>query len=316
VAALDVVTAVINCDGPFGHLGLAEARAALAAGSHYLDTSGEQRHVHQVHDLQRQAVAAGVAQVPAATDGGVPGDLLAHLIGDRLGPLADLTVAHLLEGTGAMSRGSLRSLLASADDLASGGLRHSAGGWQPAGGPVRSLLTVPGRQDPVPVVRFPLPEVVSIPRHVTVDEVDGAVAAATLDALAGGLPGEDDIDSLPEGPTPAQRAGGRFTVAVIGHGIDGGAATALAEGADTYGTTAVIAAACALRLAEGPPRSGVLAPAQAFEPRELLDSLATVGLSWRIEARRRQPVGSLWWGPTSRHRAGPPPSTPPRPTAG
>jgi PAS domain S-box-containing protein len=33
-------------------------------------------------------------------------------------------------------------------------------------------------------------------------------------------------------------------------------------------------------------------------------------------ARRRQPVGSLWWGPTSRHRAGPPPSTPPRPTAG
>jgi short subunit dehydrogenase-like uncharacterized protein len=54
------------------------------------------------------------------------------------------------------------------------------------------------------------------------------------------------------------------------------------QGIDTYGTTAVIAAECALRLTIGPAKPGVLAPAQAFDPASFLDSLAEHGIRYAI----------------------------------
>jgi short subunit dehydrogenase-like uncharacterized protein len=55
------------------------------------------------------------------------------------------------------------------------------------------------------------------------------------------------------------------------------------RGTDTYGTTAVIAAESALCLTAEPARPGVLAPAQAYDPAEFLNSLTAHGIHWTIE---------------------------------
>jgi short subunit dehydrogenase-like uncharacterized protein len=50
------------------------------------------------------------------------------------------------------------------------------------------------------------------------------------------------------------------------------------RGPDTYGSTAVIAVEAARRLALGAAPPGVLAPAQAFDPADLLAFLADRGI--------------------------------------
>lgn len=87
-ASLRGCAALINCAGPFTRSGEALARAAIAAGCHYTDTSGEQLHIKQIFDtLAADAERGGVTVVPAATDGGVPGDLIAHLLAERVEPV-------------------------------------------------------------------------------------------------------------------------------------------------------------------------------------------------------------------------------------
>jgi short subunit dehydrogenase-like uncharacterized protein len=51
---------------------------------------------------------------------------------------------------------------------------------------------------------------------------------------------------------------------------------------DTYGITAVIAAAAARRLVTDGARPGVLAPAQAFDPAAFLADLAPHGVTWTV----------------------------------
>lgn len=55
-------------------------------------------------------------------------------------------------------------------------------------------------------------------------------------------------------------------------------------GTDTYGTTAVIAVEAARRLVTDGAVSGVLTPAQAYDPAGFLDFLAPHGISWAITA--------------------------------
>lgn len=70
--------------------------------------------------------------IPAMTDAGLPGDLIAHLLAERLGPVEQIVCAHLITGTGEPpSRGSLRSLQAIQESFASGGLSYLDGEWRP-----------------------------------------------------------------------------------------------------------------------------------------------------------------------------------------
>jgi short subunit dehydrogenase-like uncharacterized protein len=97
VAAFEGADAVINCAGPFTVSGDAIVRAAIRARTHYVDTCGEQFFIKHIYDAYADSAAqAGVTVIPAATDGGVPGDLLAHLIAADLGPLDELVSAHVI----------------------------------------------------------------------------------------------------------------------------------------------------------------------------------------------------------------------------
>jgi len=257
VRAFDDCAAVINCAGPFTGTGLAVIRAAVAAGCHYVDTAGEQAYVAAVFDT---VTAEDVTVVPAANDGCAPVDLLAHL----MGPFDTLTVSHLITG-GGPSRGSLRSALGTLDAFRTGGLGYDDGAWH-AGTPRRTTLDLP--DGPLAMARLPAVEVVTIPRHTDVRHVAAYGEAAMVDRLATPIP-PDVIAALPVGPDDETRRAQRFTYVLdTGDGRRG-----VIRGTDTYGTTAVIAAEAACRLADGTAKPGVLAPAQAFDPRDFLAAL-------------------------------------------
>ncbi|MFG2019455.1 saccharopine dehydrogenase NADP-binding domain-containing protein [Actinomadura geliboluensis] len=281
VAAFRGVDAVVNCAGPFTPAGTTVVRAAIAAGCHYVDTSGEQLHIKSVYDgCSEDARRAGVIITPAMTDGGVPGDLLARLLADQLGggPLDEVLTGHSAVGGGGMSRGSMRSLLGTADVVKSGGLAYEGGDWRADAPPRLAELEFPG-QGAVAMSRFALPEIASIPRHVRVENVQGFVEADLAARFSGATVPEEAVNAFPEGPDAVARQAQRWTVVVVATTPDGRRATGIAQGFDTDGTTAAIAAEGTLRL-DGP--AGVRAPAEVLSAASFLDALATHGVTWRI----------------------------------
>ncbi|XVQ16077.1 saccharopine dehydrogenase NADP-binding domain-containing protein [Spirillospora sp. CA-255316] len=280
VAAFRDADAVVNCAGPFTPQGAAVARAAVAAGSHYTDTSGEQLHVKEVYDAcAAGAERAGVTVTPAMTDGGVPGDLLARILAERLGggPLEEVLSGHLITGGGGMSRGSLRSLSGTADVLRSGGLAYEKGEWRRDVEPRLTTMDFPGKPG-TPVIRFALQEVVTVPRHLEVARVQGFAEAALAEMFSAAI-SEEAIAALPEGPSDEERRGDHWTIAVEAVARDGRRARGSVQGPDTYGTTGVIAALGTLRM-NGP--AGARTPAEVLDPAGFLDALAPYGITWAV----------------------------------
>lgn len=282
VAAFRGCDAVINCAGPFTSSGPAVVRAAIAAGCHYVDTAGEQLYTKAVFDtFADDAERAGVTVVPATNDGCVPGDLLAHLLAERIQPIEEITVSHFIVGGGGFSRGSLRSAVETIDAIKAGGLSYDDGDWR-TGTPARhATVTLPDAPRPTDVVKCPLSEVVTIPRHVEVRHVESLVDAAVAAQLDTPLTPQI-IDSLPEGPTEEDRRTQRFTYLIDAIGRDGQTVRGVVRGHDTYGITAVIAVEAARRLVTDGAKPGVLAPAQAYDPTSFLAFLAPHGISWTI----------------------------------
>ncbi|GIH48340.1 Uncharacterized conserved protein [Microbispora rosea] len=283
VEALRGCDAVVNCAGPFTPSGAAVVRAAIAAGLHYVDTAGEQLYINGVFEtFAAAAEAAGVTVVPATTDACLPADLLAHRLAARLGPLDELTSTHVIVGGGGPSRGSLRSVIETIESVRAGGLTYDDGAWRPGVPARRGAVTLPGEPEAIPVARFPLPEVVTVPRHVAVRHMEGLAEAELVERLNRPMPAEV-VARLPEGPSEESRRGQRFTYVLDALGADGRRARGVVRGADTYGTTAVIAVESACRLVAEPVRAGVLAPALAFDSLAFLDRLARRGIRWSIE---------------------------------
>jgi short subunit dehydrogenase-like uncharacterized protein len=283
VAAFRGCDAVINCAGPFTPTGHAVIRAAIGAGCHYVDTAGEQLYVKTVFDaFPAQAELAGVAVVPATNDACVPTDLLAHLLADRLGPIEEIITTHVIVGGGGPSRGSLRSIVGSLDVITAGGLSYDNGDWRFGVPARRASVTLPDSPEPTPVVKFPLSEVVTIPRHLPVRHVEGLGEAALSARLSTPLT-PDVIDSFPEGPTEDDRRAQRFTYVVDAVDADNRLARGVVRGPDTYGITAVIAVEAARRLVADGAKPGVLAPAQAYDPTSFLTALAPYAVTWTID---------------------------------
>jgi short subunit dehydrogenase-like uncharacterized protein len=283
VSAFAGCGAVINCAGPFTPAGEVVVRAAIAAGCHDVDTSGEQLYIKKIFDtFGAAAQRAAISVVPAATDGCALIDLTAHLIADRAGPLTQITTIHLISGGGGPSRGTLRSVAESVDVIKTGGLTYLNGDWR-AGIPAsQATATTPASPEPIPLMKFPMPEVVTIPRHIRVQRVTG-LAEAALGAQLSTPITPQVISSLPEGPAASSRRSQRFTYLIDATAAGGHNVRGTVQGTDTYGTTAVIVAESALRLTANGIKPGVLAPAQAYDPADFLNSLAEHGIRYTIE---------------------------------
>src|SRR2546423_8721466 len=136
---LEPCAAVIACAGPFQLHGEPVLAAAVGARTHYLDTTGEQPFMVKVfEDYGPSARRAGVALVTAMGFDYAPGDMIAALTAEDMGPLDEVVLAYAVTGFGA-TRGTAVSalgIMAGGEmggrdgELASPGRRVGGGRWE------------------------------------------------------------------------------------------------------------------------------------------------------------------------------------------
>jgi short subunit dehydrogenase-like uncharacterized protein len=300
---LDGASAVINAAGPFVHTGAPVLAAAIEAGVHYLDTTGEQPWIRETFERFGERLgAAGVAAVAGMGFDYLPGDLLCQLVGATAEPLSELVVVYDVEGF-EMTRGTMRSAL---EMLKGGDVVFRDGAWTTAAREVtRASVVLPEPIGRRAVSHYPSGEPVTVPRHVRTRSVRSLITTRSVapPGLEGALPllspaisavlGVDGvrallaekIGELPEGPSEERRRAAAWTVACFARGEDGREARGLVRGPDIYGLTAVTTVHGALLLAQA-GKSGALAPASAFDPLAFLEHLRAFGVSWELPAAR------------------------------
>jgi len=289
---------LINCVGPFVDFGEPVVRAAIAAGAHYVDTTGEQPFLQAMLAHDTWAKSQGVAVIPALAFEIALADCAAALAAAELDEVDDITVTYVTRFHA--SQGSKRTALRM---LQGSGFAYVDGRWveeTPARHHV--FVDLPRPLGTVAAVSFPSAEVMTIPRHVTVRTVRTymsvpVVAARLLSAtapLVGGLArsplarvGDWMLGSGTDGPDEATRRRDVFHVAVDARGRRRGKPAGqrmIVRGRDPYGLTAAICRLGAQWLADSSRRAGgVLSPAMAFDPRRFLEALAPDGVAYEAQ---------------------------------
>jgi short subunit dehydrogenase-like uncharacterized protein len=273
--AFEGAAVVASLAGPFLELGTAPIEAALEAGAHYLDTSGEQAFARFVHErFGDDAERRGLVVLTSFGFDYVPGDLAARLAAEGLEPLDEVIVAYSVRGQ-ATSPGTRRTI---GHVMTQPQVAYADGRLVPSrfGATTRRVRFPFGERT---VVEWGGTEPLTVPRHTRVREVrsylraPGAAArlgriaqlAAPLIRMSGAIGG---------GPSERRRERNRFIVIAEARGPAGGRRAAV-TGSDVYGLTALLIARGAEALRADEARgSGVLAPAEAFEVRTLASRLA------------------------------------------
>lgn len=271
-AAFEGASVVASCAGPFLELGLAPVEAAVAAGAHYLDTTGEQAFVRLVHER----IQARTVVLPAFGFDYVPGDLAARLAAEQVdGPLDEVVVGYSVTGM-ATSRGTRATVGAI---MGQEQVAYADGRLVPSrfGATTRTLRFPFGEKT---CVEWGGTEPLTVPRHTDVRNVRSYFRAPAA-AAAGGRIGKL-VSPLVRavarfgspGPSEESRRKSRFTVVAEATG-QGGSGRAVLTGSDVYGLTAllIVRGAEALRADEA-RGTGVLAPAEAFDARTFAGRLA------------------------------------------
>src|SRR4051812_18620691 len=265
-AAFDGASVVASLAGPFLAIGPAPVEAALDAGAHWVDTSGEQAFARLVYE---RFADAGRAVLTSFGFDYVPGDLAARVAAEGLGPLDELVVAYSVKGF-LPSRGTIATV---GNVMAQPQVAYVDGSLVTSrfGATTRRVRFPFGERT---VVEWGGTEPLTVPRHADVRTVRSYVRAPGVAARVAGLgrvaaPLVRIAARVAPSPREAWRARTRFTVVAEAHGSSG-TGRATVTGSDVYLLTArlVATAAAALRAGEV-ERAGALAPAEAFDPRSL-----------------------------------------------
>jgi short subunit dehydrogenase-like uncharacterized protein len=294
---MDGVGCVINCAGPFARLGEPVLRAAIEAGAHYLDTTGEQLWMARMMDLlSADAERNGVTAILAHAFEYAVGDCAARIAVEETPGAETVEVVNRVEGFGT-SRGTKKSAL---DVLTKPALAVVNGRRREESQLAHRIeLRFPDEDHDCVAVSYGGGEVLSIPTFAptvrsvrTYLAVPGVVATlapiltrAVAPLLTRSLQRflESRIDATSEGPGD-ERRDQPWWVLARARAAGGRANQVTVSGYDSYGITAVICALGAQWLLEGrAKRAGVLTTAQALDPRNFLDALSPSGVSWRLD---------------------------------
>lgn len=274
--ALRDVKVLLTCVGPFLQLGWTAVEAALRAGVHYVDSTGEGPFIERlVRERHEDALRAGIAMAPAMGFDEVPGDVATALAADGL-DLPEIALTYAFPSQA--SAGTLRSIL---------GIVPSKARWT-VDGKVRPVRTgqetrwapMPPPLGPKAAVSFPLAichlaplhaKVSSFRTYSTVGTLQRVAMKATMPVVTALLSSDAVrsfatrmIDRLPEGPGDDARARGRWTILAEATTQEGAWRNVVLTGTDVYGLTGrTLAAAATTMAADGYSAKGVLAPVQA-----------------------------------------------------
>lgn len=283
VASMGAVLA--STAGPFAEVGELTVAAAIASGSHYLDSTGESDFMAQTY--RRHDAAArekGLVVMNSCAFEYVFGDCAVELALDAFPKARSLRVSY------AVPKDATRGTTLSA-------LRIMFGKRARAIKPDSRRVDFPEPFGERWAVAYDGGERELLPRRrpeidiSTLMDMPQAVArSAGMLPLLAPLMASSPIRSvmrravqrMPEGPTPEQRARQEWLILVEVDPDDAGKRRLAVTGVDPYGLTGETLARTAAKLVAGKQKAaGVLSPAQAFDPAETLDSMADLGVSWR-----------------------------------
>lgn len=272
---------LINCAGPFTDLGEPVAQRAAAAGVHYLDITNELAYVARLRQFDALAKASGAALVPACAFEVAISDCMVAVLAQEIGErLESVNVVYALP-SGVVSYGTrfsgLRTFAVSWLGYRNGKLVRRLPGGTPRAGFIG--------QRAYTAVAFPSSEIITVPAHVQVKDVQAWLALSPQWAGVVGtlLPLVSVLLRTPLGaltrlafryltpPPPATPPNAaRFAIQVEAT-AKGQTFTRTVRGTEPYALTAHIATYAALKFLEPSfNRAGVLAPAQALEPEAFL----------------------------------------------
>jgi hypothetical protein len=253
----DGITVVASCVGPYTHFGLPVLEAAISAGAHYLDLTGEPRYVATLLDRYDQpARRAGVTIVPSAGLGLCSGLAAKSAVAALRGPVTGITIGYLPWGM-RPSRGTIQSTI----EIVTGGAPVIDKGLR--------RFVIPGGAHRTPLglgTRFPLTDPLTMSTTWPQASIDSFLLTPAAPALgcvlAGiGLAGRSAsamraIRALERRMGGPVRPGGEFGIAVAAS--DGHAsAIARVDVDDTYELTSQAAFEVARRLRDGCGAPGV-----------------------------------------------------------
>jgi saccharopine dehydrogenase (NAD+, L-lysine-forming) len=283
---------LVSCAGPFARFGKPVQDAALAARTHFLDTTGEHTYVRATHARDTEARDRGIALVNAVGFDIVPTEAAAALAASELPDVDWVRMAVAVKQR--PSQGTVRTILSYMGDE---GLAFLDGRL------VAEDLCADTWKAPFPSPlghrichSAPLADVISASQSTRTRNLrtyfslpPGGRAALKIAAALGRTgPGralaEHLVSRLPDGPSPADRVRSRFTAVAEAITSSGRRRTVWVTGGDAYDLTAVSAVACASRAADPAfAMRGFLSPSQAFGARELLDALSPIGVRYGID---------------------------------
>jgi short subunit dehydrogenase-like uncharacterized protein len=291
---------LVSTVGPFTRWGDPAVQAAIGAGAHYLDSTGESPFIRRVFErFGGAAQSAGCGLVTAFGYDWVPGNLAGALALREAGDAAvRVDVGYFITGRAGMSGGTrasaIEALLAPSYGWRSGRLVTERGAAR------MRHFDVEGRARPAVSVgtseAFALPRLRTDLREVNVylGWLGGAARPMTLMSpgldlfrrvpVVGELPrtlGRRFVKGSSGGPDAAERAGSGSYVVAAAYAADGAPlAEVVLSGVNGYDFTARILAWGAQRAAErGLNGTGALGPVDAFGLDELVAGAAEAGLS-------------------------------------
>lgn len=278
--ALQGCDVVISCVAPYTDHGRPVLEAALSAACSYVDVSGEQLWAQTVYeDYGPLASQKGVTVVPAATDDGVSGDLLAGLLAKRTkNGLESLKLHHAYFDV-VMSRGSLRSFL----EFTKTPPRFLQDGkWQEGSTTPQPDVVFPATDGTQSTWLLSGPELPSIQRHVSCPLIVSTINMDLPTMLC--TVTEEVVMSTPLGPTNEVRSSSRFTIFGQAVSKSGDIVEGYVRGNDIYKITAVMAVETAVRIVGNEVPKGAVAPSEAFKSaEEFLDALKDFGVEWHVQ---------------------------------
>lgn len=273
--ALAGTAAVINCAGPFGETTPPLVEAALRAGIHYLDVTGETLVAIDTFDAYRddpRVKEAGTVVAPVMAFHGALGDLLATAAMGDWRTADEVTVAVALDSW----RPTRVTLLAGRRRagrrvvFADGELRVRAGDEPPPSG-TWTFGEPFGTQDVVG--EFSTTDVITISRHLDVPRINTFVNTTPLKDLS------DPATTGPRAADASGRSAQVFLVEVVVRRGDEERRVS-ARGRDIYAFTAPIVVAATERILAGDARtSGAVTAGELFDAEEFLRSLPLDELS-------------------------------------
>lgn len=276
--ALDDTKVLLTCVGPFVEHGWTAVRAALKAGVHYLDSTGEGTFIERLlRECDGAARSKGIAMAPAVGFDEVPGDVAATLSTEGLDrPELVLTYAVPSEA----SVGTIKSAF---------GIMTTRGPWLVDGRTVHISAGQKERWAPMPeplgprrTTSFPLAIGHLAPLHLDLSGLKLFVTTGTVQrwGLKYGMPVLRALRSLPQGRALTESLAGliqrdegpnedsrRAKWMILAEARSGDVWRNVSlQGSDVYGLTAELLAEGSLKMAQpGYDRSGVLSPVQAFD---------------------------------------------------